>query len=73
MDNHLESNDYYLSFLKNTNYLKDNTKTLYLKKIEIIISKIIKNPSLKFIIENPELFYNYWIMLIILKVEYMKH
>lgn len=48
--------EYYLNFIRNTKFLKSETKTTYLKKIEIIQKDIYK-VKISTILKNPERFH----------------
>lgn len=48
--------DYYLDNIRNTKFLKDNTKTIYLNKINKIITEVYPNWKLHDIITKPETF-----------------
>jgi hypothetical protein len=51
-----KTDDYYTSFIKTTKFLKDNTKKIYLSKINLIQEKIYPGASIETIIDNPEIF-----------------
>ena len=54
----MSSDEYYLDFIRNTKFLKEATKNLYMKKIGIIQNDIwkIKPNDLEYILSHPTIF-----------------
>lgn len=52
----MDSDEYYLGFIRRTRFLKENTKRLYLRKLQVITEVIWPRSTLKEVLSNPSEF-----------------
>ena len=52
------NNEYFYDLINNSQFIKENTKLIYIKTIKYILQNIFINKTIYYILNNPQLFYD---------------